>query len=215
MIPVIAGETIPVNGDMAKKELQIETESKLGSEDLVYIRLTSGTSLYGNIQIFFRAKMEYHIGFCTPGYENAFDREPTITVPSIWRIRVISKTSVQVWCNDELVLTYLFKNAGNPNCLSYNPQTITGFVFVKPTDAEAVQMAAQFFKIVDITGENHSILGPFKAKPMLNQNLLISLNNYSVFTRRSNVTKRRIMVCSLSHDDSACVVQTDRRKFQI
>ena len=154
MIPVIADGTIPVNGGMAKKELQIKTESKLGSDHYLYVKLTSD-SLHGSVQIYFRAKMEYAIGFCTNSWDNAFDREPTITVPSIWRIRIISRTSVQVWCNDVLVLTYLFKNADSSQCVSKNPPTITGFMFHKLPAVDNIQfMAAKSYKIVESTGKN-------------------------------------------------------------
>ena len=152
MIPVIADRTIPLNGDMAKKELQIKTESKLGSDDYLYVKLTSDTSLFGSVQIYFRAKMEYAIGSCTNSWDKAFDREPTITVPSLWRMRIISRTSVQVWCNDVLVLTYLFKNADNSVCVSSNPQTITGFMFFKLSSTE--NLAAKLYKIVESTGKN-------------------------------------------------------------
>ena len=148
MKPVIANEAISVDDDMNKKELQIETKSKLGSADHYRIEFASDTGVIGNIQITFDTRMGYHIGYCTLDYGVAFDREPIITVPSIWRIQIISRTRISIWCNDLLVLTYLFENADNWRCLSRNPQTITKFSFVKLGD----EKLPESYKTVDFQG---------------------------------------------------------------
>ena len=133
---------------MDKKELQIETKSELGSADHYRIEFTSDTGDIGNIQITFDTRMGYHIGYCTLDYGVAFDREPIITVPSIWRIQIISRTRISIWCNDLLVLTYLFEKADNWRCLSRSPHTLTKFSFVKLGN----EKLPESYKIVDFQG---------------------------------------------------------------
>ena len=92
------------------EELQIETSASLGSNDKISIQLFDYSSSMGYIQIQFADKMVYYIEGCTVGNDNEFDKTPTISTDTttIWKITKDGGTRILIWCNDQLVLTYLF-----------------------------------------------------------------------------------------------------------
>ena len=112
------GEYIPV--DLENQELQIKTSSNLGIDHLILIAFFSTSSSsddygHGNFFIYFKEKMKYHVGWCSPDHaKESFDKTPTITTPTIWRITEEQDTKLLVWCNDELVLEYTFSDSSRP-----------------------------------------------------------------------------------------------------
>ena len=123
MQTAIRAEAISVN--LYHRELQVMTNSALGSGDMIYIHLSTSTNNLGNIQIFFKDKMTYHIGWCTKRYDNEFDKPPTLTTPTIWRIALDRGSRILIWCNDELVLTYTFDSSSREECNGrYTPDVV-------------------------------------------------------------------------------------------
>jgi hypothetical protein len=101
---------IPV--DLEIKEIQIRTISKINSGHKIDLRFFTSDSGNGNIFIYFQEPMMYHLGWCTKDFsKDRFDRAPTITKQTIWRIMKDQKTKLLIWCNDVLVLTYTFKDS--------------------------------------------------------------------------------------------------------
>jgi hypothetical protein len=105
--------------DLQYQELKIKTESRLGSGDMMRINLYTETGEYiGNVQIMFDDQMKYHIGWCSVTYSNRFDKTPSVTNPSTWRIKKDGSSNLRIWCNDELVLTYTFASSSRSTCVS-------------------------------------------------------------------------------------------------
>ena len=121
---VVKGEPFSVN--LEQQELQVMTDSVLGTEDKIFLNFLypSNNKYFGDIQIMF-VKMTYHIGWCSNGYDNEFDRPPTLTTPTIWRIALDRGSRILIWCNDELVLTYTFDSSSREECNGrYTPDVV-------------------------------------------------------------------------------------------
>ena len=128
--------------DLETQVLQILTNSELNSEDKTHIRLfssQSNTALAG-IQILFKSEMTYYIGSCTEGSDK-FDKTPTITTPTTWKITKDKGTSILIWCNDKLVLTYKFESSPRSGCVGRYNQDVTKFRF---SDEDS---ASNFYRI--------------------------------------------------------------------
>ena len=100
------GELISV--DLEHEELQIRTNSSLGSNETVnvFFYTETGEENFGDIK-FLENFVGYHLGYCSSEYTR-FDKEPPSSNEKVWRLFKDSSRAVKVWCNDVLVLHLLF-----------------------------------------------------------------------------------------------------------
>ena len=145
---VIRKKYIPVN--LEDQELQIKTSSSLDSNKAIMVRLyTSIDSGAGNIWIYFRTKMEYHLGYCTEnGDFDTFNIAPNIKTPTIWRITKDEDTKLLIWCNDELVLSYTFKSSSKSGCVGRYALDAARVQF-----NEGLDTASDLYRIVSASGQ--------------------------------------------------------------
>ena len=99
--------------DLKREELQIRTESALGSEKMVNIFVhDADQNHFSDIQIMFgESFIGYHVGHCTPDQFFQFDKDPPPTASKTWTI-FQEEGRLKIWCNDELVLNYEFPDTG-------------------------------------------------------------------------------------------------------
>ena len=90
--------------------------------------------------------MTYYIASCTEGSDNKFDKTPTITMPTTWKITKDKGTSILIWCNEELVLTYKFGSAPRSECVGRYNQDVAKFNFARNEDS-----ASNFYQIENMT----------------------------------------------------------------
>ena len=90
------------------QELQIKTNSTLGSNDLIYVTLYEDTLVKGTTVIQFADTMMFHVRPCSYN-PVSFDTEPPTEVEKTWRIWEKSDHSTLfIACNDVLVLTFVY-----------------------------------------------------------------------------------------------------------
>ena len=132
---LIAKTDIFIPLDSENQVLRILTNSQIGSGGKIYFNLYTSQSdkVFGNVQIMYQNdnEMTYHIGWCTEGYDNKFDKTPTITTPTTWKITKDKGNSILIWCNEELVLTYKFESSPRNGCVKRYEDNIARIKFIK------------------------------------------------------------------------------------
>ena len=79
-----------------------------------------------------------------------FDKVPTDKRYKDWRV-VLELSSLKIWCNGDLVTSYIFADSPNPNCVPiYTSNALTKIVF-KEEDGLS---AAKKYRIIGKLGDN-------------------------------------------------------------
>ena len=132
---LIAKTDIFIPLDSEDQVLRILTNSEIGSGGKIYFNLYTSQSdnVFGDVQIMYQMnkEMTYHIGWCTEGHDNKFDKTPTITTPTTWKITKDKGNSILIWCNEELVLTYKFESSPRSGCVESYKNNIARIKFIK------------------------------------------------------------------------------------
>ena len=119
--------------DLENEELQFKTKSSLGSQHVAIVMFFTSltdTAFVGNFRIRFSDPMVYIVGSCSKNSQgDIFDKPPAITTTTIWRIAKDKNTGLLVWCNDQLVLTYLFETAYQSGCAERYAQDVEKIKF--------------------------------------------------------------------------------------
>ena len=102
-----------IEWDLESTPLEIRTNSVLGSNDLVRVRLYSGGNIAGQVSLrFISTALQYNLNWCTLSETNL-----PVTAPSandkVWRITLTKTAGVRVviHCNDVEVLNTLISQA--------------------------------------------------------------------------------------------------------
>ena len=136
------------------QELQIKTNSTLGSYDLIYVNLydNEDTEEKGTIVIQFADTMMFFVRFCSYNHE-PFDTEPPTEVEKTWRIWEKSDHSTLfIACNDVQVLTYVYHARAQyyaSTCDALSRADISGFQFGYDADyAMVTDSASRSYRVV-------------------------------------------------------------------
>ena len=141
--------------DLEGKELQIKTDSALNSNELVTVDLyDSSEVLKGSLTIKFGVTLQFSLAYCTststsPTY-NSFGSTPTTEAEKTWRItEKADQSTLYIYCNDELVLTYVYANSGNAaSCTNYGNADISKIKFYELSGNSISDTASDSYRIV-------------------------------------------------------------------
>ena len=146
-----------INLDLETQELQIKTDSELDTNEIITVDLYAGTSYESYFSIEFKETVKFAIGYCSIANQYVaadewldFDSEPTSEINKIWRITEKSDHSeLYIYCNDELVLTYVYADSPHENCVDYTGQPdITAIKFYYKADNLFTDTASDFYRVV-------------------------------------------------------------------
>ena len=106
--------------DLEETPLQIKTDSTLGSDDKIWVRMyDKDDSWISGVRVRFLTTMMYMIEYCTPGdgtnYVN-LPVQPVVEAETIWTITK-TETSLNISCNNVEVLNYFFADSSSSNCV--------------------------------------------------------------------------------------------------
>ena len=106
-----------IDFDLEKFPLEIKTDSELGSEEKVRIKLISNAAEHkyaGGITFYFTSMLKYWLWECILGDHPEFQTKVPTEVNKVWRI-TLSRTSgerrVVVHCNEVEVLNVVLSNS--------------------------------------------------------------------------------------------------------
>ena len=141
--------------DLEGKELQIKTDSALNSNHLSSVLLfDSAGTMIGAFVLKFGVTLQFSLGYCTdsspnPVYSN-FDSTPTTETEKTWRIsEKADQTTLYVYCNDELVLTYVYANSPNQaSCNTFGNADISKIKFYELSGSPQTDTASDSYRIV-------------------------------------------------------------------
>ena len=144
-----------INLDLETQELQIKTDSGLDTNEIITVDLYAGTSYESYFSIAFEETVKFAIAYCSIAKQHVnefldFDSEPTSEINKIWRITEKSDHSeLYIYCNDELVLTYVYADSPHENCVDYTGQPdITAIKFYYQADNGLSDTASDFYRVV-------------------------------------------------------------------
>ena len=101
--------------DLEATPLQIKTDSALGSEEWIMMRMfDKGSSYISTMGVRFSSTMNYAINDCFGGYTD-LPMQPPVEADKIWTITK-TETALIITCNDVEVVNYLFADSSNSNC---------------------------------------------------------------------------------------------------
>ena len=99
-----------INYDLENSPLQIQTDSEVGSYELVKVYFyNAGTSFAGGVFLFFSSHPWYRIIYCTTYWHNFSTDLPSET-DKVWTIsltRTAGKKGLVITCNDKEVLNVI------------------------------------------------------------------------------------------------------------
>eukprot|EP00116_Pleurobrachia_bachei_P010453 sb/3470715/ len=102
--------------DLEETSLQIKTNSTLGSDDMIWVRMYDKDGGYISIVgVKFSSTMQYWIHACTSNYTH-LPVQPPEEVDKIWEIEK-TDTALIITCNDVEVLDYQFANSSDSRCV--------------------------------------------------------------------------------------------------
>jgi hypothetical protein len=159
-VDVVKETDIPI--DLQHQELNIETESLLGSGDMIRVDMFTESGEYiSNVQIMFNDQMEYHVGWCSVTHDNRFDRTPSVTNPSTWKIEKNGAYNLRIWCNDVLVLTYTFASSSRSTCVPKFSKDVgmVSFRGSEDTSSKRYKPVIGMYVIIIILGRNKITVG--------------------------------------------------------
>ena len=114
-----------IDYDIQEVPLQIQTDSTLGSGEMMWVRFKGGNVEFG-MEVKFSNPPTYDIGYCTPS-----DADPTFALPGpgevqIWTITKYS-TKLTLHCNGVKIFNYQFSDSDRPDCLNKWSTETTAF----------------------------------------------------------------------------------------
>ena len=102
-----------INFDLENSPLQIETDSKVGSDEKVYVSFYSGSSSAGGVVLSFSSPPQYQLIECNSSPLN-FPTDLPSETDKIWTItkdsRVSDEIRVVIHCNDKEVLSVVLSD---------------------------------------------------------------------------------------------------------
>ena len=145
-----------VNLDLETQELQIKSDSKLDTNEIITVDLYAGTSYESFFSIGFKETVKFAIGYCSIAQQRVyewldFEIEPTSEINKIWRIKEKSDHSeLYIYCNDVLVLTYVYADSPHqPGCVDNTGKPdVTAIQFYVETDGSLSDTASDFYRVV-------------------------------------------------------------------
>jgi hypothetical protein len=127
-----------VQFDLKTHPLQIQTKSRLGSDDRIAVRFRGEDSVIGSLTINFGREPTYMISRCTET-EKKFLSLPNSNT-KLWTIRK-SDNFLTVECNDELVLEYEFDSSNSDQCSTSWSRDVESIIFLS-LDTASVKFRA-------------------------------------------------------------------------
>ena len=108
---VQAKNNVLIDYDLENIPLQIQTDSVLGSKDLLWVMFynSAGTQL-GFVALTWNTHLKYRIGFCMGNMIDTPNPLPSGN-PKVWKITKTGAVSVTVHCNGEKVLDITFSSS--------------------------------------------------------------------------------------------------------
>ena len=103
-----------IDFDLETTPLQIETDSMVGSGDLLWVRFNPLNSDSGpGMKIWFHDSPSYYIGYCSS--ENTVFTIPSTENHRIWTFRK-SSTTVQLLCDTKQIFKLNFADSSSQDC---------------------------------------------------------------------------------------------------
>lgn len=144
-----------IDFDLEGKELQIKTDSALNSNHVSSVLFyDSAEAMKGSFMFKFGVTLQFSIGYCTDAtptanYKN-FDSTPTTETEKTWRItEKADQTTLYVYCNDELVLTYVYANSDYAStCNAFANADISKIKFYEFSSSTMTDTASDSYRIV-------------------------------------------------------------------
>ena len=104
--------------DLEGTPLQIKTDSILGSDEQIYVKMNGMDNKYiGYVYVKFSSQMQYRIAYCIYGWTD-LPVEPPAEVDKIWTITK-TETALIITCNEVEVLNFLFADISSMSiCVS-------------------------------------------------------------------------------------------------
>ena len=101
-----------INFDLENSPVQIKTDSKVGSNEQVYVKFYSGSSWAGGVVLSFSSPPQYRLFYCITSLTNFPADLPSETekVWTITKLRVSGEIRVVVHCNDKEVLNVVLSD---------------------------------------------------------------------------------------------------------
>ncbi|KAL5252519.1 hypothetical protein ACHWQZ_G015335 [Mnemiopsis leidyi] len=145
-----------VNWDAESQELQIKTNSALNSNERITVEFYSSSTLLSTLMIRFANAVQFGLDSCTYStsiLENQwsnFDSTPTTETNKAWRVtEKADQSTLYIYCNDELVLTYVYASSSiQPGCANLGAGDVTRMKFHKSSSA-IDDTASDTYRIVD------------------------------------------------------------------
>eukprot|EP00116_Pleurobrachia_bachei_P008094 sb/3468356/ len=145
---------VEIPWDLEGTPLQIKTDSILGSNDKITVRMynkdssnvrlfnDSASSWISSVVMTFSSPVQYKIERCIGDFTD-LPVQPPVEVETIWTIAK-TETALIITCNDVEVLNYLFADSSNSKCVSVVGGNVVNVIsFTKHDTASTFYRAAK------------------------------------------------------------------------
>ena len=129
-----------VNIDLETKELNVKTDSTVGSNDYLSFQLFDAVGEYaGGLDIQFKSPPEYYIWWCKATPNNIFPTHLPQVTDRVWKITITRTSGIRfvIHCNDKKMLDHQISDStcGESTWATYWSRAVKGIKFLSKDKA--------------------------------------------------------------------------------